>query len=1713
MRASRRSLLLCTLIACLPGAFIPAVAGTVSFDSAPPQRAIKACVLGGNSLIFHNLSRAALRPDGWVFENPLAPADLTPTGTPGWIAAKNMPVYWTADLSRLQSVEGVDVIYCPAADVDAADDTRLIRAVENGALLWIDGVVTRLQPPRVTPTGGGGAEPDPIPFQVEASAAAVARRIAYAAGEDLLNVPFRLEDWEINRVGAGDFRVTWPFTDGGGWLHETDVSFRPVISLVDAGGAPLGYGAMIAPYGSGAILVTAGNVGNIIASWGTSLSPNQDQIPAFKFAYNAIAWMFGHRAVGPAGTGPGAPVAQAPVDGKWQYPPPDRLDPTGAAINFGPVIASPVHINGRVLVLTSTASDGVARLVCLDAEPEQDLCGPRAAGWTVNPLPDGEPDDGWVDSSQGANYDKIWEVEVLPSGATPRSSGLVVGNRWQDANGDGNREAEEIEPVVVFSASRERPGNGDSGFVYCFSAITGELRWEFQVDPYRGSSRVCDVSTPVVNNGWVYFTASEYDASLPDATGDGVDRTFGRAWCIDLQTGGNLTGNVNTSGAVWVFPDADLDRGDSTTASTLGEPIRALPCFNDPLWIVAVGSGGGSELPTYPTPAPTVTSAVMLPDGILADAIMTVRSPITHAWVPGAGIITAGWASWDNHAGGSEFALAPTPTRGNANTIGYTINREYYGVKLIQAATAAWQDAKRAGDIEDRVSLAVPWDTDFPAPVAHLNSVNVGDTGVRQMLANWYLTPMIDDNPYELLKGCEIMLQDSGGEWERHFMRGPILWQRQHRWNDVTTGTAVARDGKLFAPTGAAIDQPESYPPVIPQASLMRPGDIQVVRLADGAVLGRLSPSAVLPASDPSTDIGVRNSVAVALAGPNEDNGVVAAAVSQWVPSPGGAGPVDSPARAALVGLKTDSGFELHLGPGVDDAIGVRKAAPSVSLQLLELADLGTGPSDIPPSAYEIDYARRIIRIRPDYVSDAGVIEDTGANVDVFQNPLAGKVVLARWNGTDNATYPAGGGWELHRFGPAHSFAYVPGFIKLNQYPVVFASLGVRLPTNSPNFLDGIPVSGVFAGEPLVAYDYGAGNVDLLPNGWLDMRMAFADVNGNGTMDAEDWFIDPGTEVIVGYTGYVPHALGWVPPAGIPVGYDDVNGFVPIPNPGLGMPAESHQIPVGFGVSRGAPAMAGRTLLLGTEGVTGTAIAVPTTQAQRRYIYGTHWDNAFMPPAGGLTPAETLLAASWDPVTGSVSGRMIAPAQDAAGNVPVVSATPCVAGDNAFVGSRVMGAPDSPLGGGYLASMATERTLIASGSRILECVGSQPVRVLTGSRAADGTDVWPFAHIAKVTRLENGNWLVVDSGANQVLELDNRGCRVWFAGAGRGTGKLLLDRPTDAWRYHTYYAGLRYEHTVIADAGHKRIIEVVRKPASPGEPPTVESAYVVTPISVPVDVTGNVVVPYNQADGFVELEYQKAQPILDPATGELWGYLACAANWNFPLIVEPPRFDRAGNFYAARVNPPPGAQALGAHIGEPPFDAMSVFDLGRLPAITTLNRVWTPWTPIYQQEFRNIRQVQYANEGKGLFGDPLSATFVWVVASRYQAMPAAPMGVYEFQVSPTFAFTWSWTRNAYLASGVGTIPLPTGTNFTKSFFPTSAQRLANGDYLISNLSTLPDHLTAQNTDWRGWGRAFGSEVLRAERTTGAAFGRYLIPDPRRAAWPEPLMMVSYAERL
>jgi hypothetical protein len=473
-----------------------------------------------------------------------------------------------------------------------------------------------------------------------------------------------------------------------------------------------------------------------------------------------------------------------------------------------------------------------------------------------------------------------------------------------------------------------------------------------------------------------------------------------------------------------------------------------------------------------------------------------------------------------------------------------------------------------------------------------------------------------------------------------------------------------------------------------------------------------------------------------------------------------------------------------------------------------------------------------------------------------------------------------------------------------------------------------------------------------------------------------------------------------------------------------------------------------------------------------------------------------------------------------------------------------------------------QATYITTGGAILPYVTPvyDPEGLLGGGPIPADT-VWP----PRDSGVGPGDYLVVDTGNNRVVEVDRRGRQVWplanyplppaaLYSARRETdglgfdyythptnGILDLSGPTDAHRYMTWNAGAGYweMHTVIADPGHYRVVDVITTFSYDPTTGAVVQTHAIAPVTPPL---------VRAASGprrgeFVRLAYTKAQPLFDPANGLLIGYLCAASNLHELLVIE------AGT---QRANPP-GADPLPSGSG------------GTWALLSWLYEMDTDGDATNDERliFENIRSADFT-AGRDEYGN--SYLFLTVVCGQYRGplgnpvnaagMPfegAGPACV-EFRVgNPTFDPTapgtwvlfpsaagmpipyWSYTEADFRDGPLGHLYTPPGegaggTRANRAFVPVCAQRLPGGRHLITNSRGMVEGLTHESVPTATEAALFatppslGADVFEVETqydptapndpTTQVHIidVHKVIPNPWLEDWTDPINQPSFAQR-
>lgn len=1607
----------------------------------------------GRSLIFEGMRRYPDKPAAWDLENPLAArADLLKSTNSYWETPLDPVILGSA--AALPQLQDMDLIYVWAGGNDADGDPvtlnlvnpqwreALIRAVFEGAVLWIDqrrvnnGLpVTQFAPPGPVPVPLGAA---PFSF-VPGSQSVGAYRRSYSGdwpsqagditrhiADRLLQYPFRLDDWrDVQYLGmfpavrnqavapATHLPIPNPIPDT---LEESasidslvlnDPGFRPVVRVRD--GALWRENIAVARYGAGAIVLSAGDVGYDIVNWWYGAKRNrplQHEAADCKFAWNvlAAAQSFSERG-GSSANGAANPASIPPPLGiQWQYP-----GPYDGLVAIGPIVSSPVV--GRQM--TYSVSMGRATtsplLMAFDSEPARDLDD------------DGRADDGILDYSLGKPYDMVWQRE-LDAGWTPRWSSPTVATMY-DATSGRNIE------VVLVSLTRINPGNGDTGRVVCFRADNGAYLWSRTIAPYRPQAAVVDVSTPTVHRDFVFVTASEYDAGADP--GAGVEDTYGRAHCFQLSYA-NWASDQN--GPQWVFPSPVLDHnGDGDTDHATPENQRSLPPFQDPAWVAGVAPyATRPELPPFPTARPTITEPDPPGSDSGRDTLMQCASPVSLVWAGNNVNIDPG-------SGGSDWTLLPTPQGVVGGQLVDLLNPRAYrvwleGARALSDADGPLVQIEGTGEVErldDHPSAAISGITAtitglWQDPVDGRVYAYMRSGEAREYLLPSQGAPGAPDGITQWLqlsqRGAAIrfnyQVRAAGSDpWPTGWitftgtMPGPV-YAVSVRGEEHTrrVASATSRQGATISPA----DTVEDNAGVVDTTGT--PGDIRSVDVASGVTRWTFRPDTTTRDAGGEQlmargGVALERSRELAVAGVASTNGPDAANLRAVVPQ--------------IVALNAEPRLRIQLRSG-----GADSRIRANGVVTVKTVNRTTPPSvaNVPDNAYRIDPISKTIDFLPD---QAGWVDtnDVGS--------LWGKPVWVTYTRTDpaapgnpNADVPVAD--ELHVLPDILRFQYTPGVIKLNQ-TIVRGGAGATLAFDLPN---GVPLTRASA-----ALDEQVFSAELsgLPAGWAGFyRRPIIDAHALYLPGGEH--LRPGSEFMVSYE-YL----------------DPVTRTTQVAH-------ERHQVPVNFGVPVSSPALAGTNVHTGTEGYLPTGVRGPNSLLMNPELY----DPASIPsPAQYNGTRKSLLSVALEPITGVVRGALTQAAIPDANTyspdagTPVTSSSPAVDGEGITIGSRLMrrlsqvaAAPTGYQGEGFgfLSRLKPQRTLICDNTRLVEVTGQRLSWVCVGSMAAhwhealnpaaadEDLKVTPFSRPAKATYLPNGNMLVADTGNNRVIEIDRRGRQVWpldsygydyYTSEPTLNPNLSLDRPADCFRYYVEYGGgaarasvngdllpLRVGdpanpatwtgtvmHTVIADTGNARVIDVVT---------------LVTPLGAQVHRV-DVLSPsqVRLAEGMAKLAYTRATPIFDPGNGNVIGFLCAASNMHQLCIIE------AGT---KRFNPAASTQPAHGSAGSTwawlawVYDAV---DNNSAPA-DDVDQVWVagqpepsvpfanaPTNPLL---FRNIRDVQLVNEGGwifltvacGQYGGRLSKSGTGVPHWLADQGP----GIFEFAINATDPTTpASWRRS------------------------------------------------------------------------------------------------------
>ena len=1039
MRLGRRTLLVAALIL---AAAVPALAARTAFRYDPAQRIVNACVLGvggqtvaahPNPYLIEGIRRSDLTPDDWVFENPLAPPAVVAGEATTEYVVKGQADYWFVTLTDQTGsrLVGMDLIYICAATLDLTQNEQdsLKAAVDAGAVLWID----------EAPAGTAVASfPWAFTFS-NLGTGTMWARVARDPHHDLLSSPLNISAAGVGRLGDVP---DWDDPDPQAAIDDRcivglDGIFRRIVDVVEINTTTGELTTTSAPfvvagdYGSGGIIVTTGDIGRDVVEWiiqaqagqtgfttaGRRPTPNPLQAPDVRLALNMVQWGDRWQQARGAARASASSVARAPfpLHIEWQYPHHDDADTIGA------VVSTPVYGRDMVYALSLPSTDGTAAagLMCFDMVPEEDRDG------------DTWPDDGIADYGAGASYDMIWNVDLRldHSGTpamTPRFSSPTL-TSWLNPGGNLSDPADDvIYPHALLVSYVD--ADGGTGWVDCYDASAtenGTRLWRRQITGYSATSQVVALSTPVVHNGFVYVLASEYDA----AAGAGIEGTYGRVHCFELDYAWDDATPEPADAAWWVYPSsaANLDAKGSDLLAGVREHQRSLPVFHEPAW-VATPAAARTALPPTPGAIPVVYSAAGTADGSQVDAVVTFGTPVTHMYNEASGQVVI-----DPSVGGSQFALVPTPLRVTDSAperpgldsaerpFGVALNHDYH---LVRTNDTKGMTAYTRTLLEIDTGESVPGEI-YIADVRHLA---YAPGAVREAIA---VANAAGADPMESQLGVPVLVDYTGDDLgpvteKPHTLQGPVLWRR-----------TLPLGQQIVQPTGMAASEIAVGSSLSPTGGLPpRGGAVNKVDAATGAVRWSYDPVTSMPTSSGGAVTASVTGSAVA-----GDTVIVGAT---------GIAPPEDLVANSIIGLRRQ----------VDASVLLSVADEPAAVELLRAG----GADEIAPTSYRVDPATR--RLTFPSAGGANLLSTTGASL----GPIYGRAIMVTW---------PNGALEMHAVPDIERFHHTAGFIRLQRHPVdLSASLVIRRP-------NGLLVNGWAVANPTTV-----GGVAMSLDGWISIAAA-----------------------------------------------------------------------------------------------------------------------------------------------------------------------------------------------------------------------------------------------------------------------------------------------------------------------------------------------------------------------------------------------------------------------------------------------------------------------------------------------------------------------------------------------------------------------------------------------------------------------------------------------
>ncbi|MCD6351670.1 MAG: hypothetical protein J7M26_06085, partial [Armatimonadetes bacterium] len=389
---------------------------------------------------------------------------------------------------------------------------------------------------------------------------------------------------------------------------------------------------------------------------------------------------------------------------------------------------------------------------------------------------------------------------------------------------------------AVLCSFVSQTGDRPFGYVAAVNGETGLPLWVFRATPFDAlgpgaNAEVRDISTPVVHRGWVYFACSEYDPDLVPAPGWEADGAYGRAWCIDAQTGGGTVAPppwFNEYG-VWSFPDPDLDQDGQIAPADTDESERPglLPPLAEPEWVAGVYpqdpsmAGRPRQLPPDPGLVPAVTTSTRGARD-RTEAVMLLGTPVSTRYdVAGNAIRIArsnlglpfqSKGTGNERYGGRDIALVPTPGRVVGGAMQWFLNRNYYRLVMnFDVANATDISEIRRHD-DNSYSITGGWQLENPGPTGS-RIVIIDPDRARYLLAAYLGGSIVDATSRVIGTNVDVVFAAPPPDPQLEWLRGPVPWQSGYWREERRIAPAAVRNEKLFAVTTIPDPSPSASGP------------------------------------------------------------------------------------------------------------------------------------------------------------------------------------------------------------------------------------------------------------------------------------------------------------------------------------------------------------------------------------------------------------------------------------------------------------------------------------------------------------------------------------------------------------------------------------------------------------------------------------------------------------------------------------------------------------------------------------------------------------------------------------------------------------------------------------------------------------------------------------------------------------------------------------